>query len=167
MCQAGAAPGHRELRPRLQPERGGGGEPGGPPPGGPTRPGQQQDQTQGQINIITSPLHSASAGDGYGRDGGAECDLHHGGRQGGVQSGREKMLRLQRGEVWSTSTVAKLSQANMMFLPYTFSDPSTCEERGFRFSMSNCMFESAFEQVLEECNCYPVFHSEYYQGNLI
>ena len=26
----------------------------------------------------------------------------------------------------------------------------TCEQRGFRYSMANCMFESALEVVIEE-----------------
>ena len=59
---------------------------------------------------------------------------------------------------------------------------ASCEQRGFRYSMANCMFEAAFEvsfvlfqllqrksclllqSILAQCTCYPVFHSEYFQG---
>ena len=26
---------------------------------------------------------------------------------------------------------------------------------GYRYEMSNCLFESAFENILKECKCYP------------
>ena len=32
-----------------------------------------------------------------------------------------------------------------MFLPYKSDDPESCEEHGSRYSMSNCVFEAAFE----------------------
>ena len=35
-------------------------------------------------------------------------------------------------------------------------------EDGFRYGMDNCLFIAAFEQILEECKCYPGFN-----GNLI
>ena len=33
---------------------------------------------------------------------------------------------------------------------------------GYRYGMDNCLFIAAFEQILEECKCYPGFN-----GNLI
>ena len=32
-----------------------------------------------------------------------------------------------------------------MFLPYQSDQPENCEKHGFRYSMSNCVFEAAFE----------------------
>ena len=32
-------------------------------------------------------------------------------------------------------------------------------DANYRYDMTNCLFESAFEKVLEECDCYPSFHS--------
>ena len=32
-----------------------------------------------------------------------------------------------------------------MFLPYQSDQPDNCEKHGFRYSMSNCVFEAAFE----------------------
>lgn len=32
-----------------------------------------------------------------------------------------------------------------MFLPYKSDEPDNCEKHGFRYSMSNCVFEAAFE----------------------
>ena len=46
----------------------------------------------------------------------------------------------------------------MMFLPYKFYNPENCDNHGYRYSMSNCVFESAFEATLDHCNCYPLFH---------
>ena len=28
----------------------------------------------------------------------------------------------------------------------------------YRYEMSNCLFEAAYERILEECNCTPSFH---------
>ena len=36
-------------------------------------------------------------------------------------------------------------QINLMFLPYQSDDPENCEKHGSRYSMSNCVFEAAFE----------------------
>ena len=52
----------------------------------------------------------------------------------------------------------------MMFIPYKNNIPDNCVKHGYRYSMSNCVFESAFEATLENCNCYPLFHQEDYQG---
>ena len=30
----------------------------------------------------------------------------------------------------------------------------------YRYEMSNCLFEAAFEQILEDCKCAPGFHNE-------
>ena len=61
-----------------------------------------------------------------------------------------------------------LFQINMMFLPYKNNNPSTCDNYGYRYSMANCVFESAFEATLNDCNCYPLFHeSEYHSKKLI
>ena len=38
----------------------------------------------------------------------------------------------------------------MMFLPYKNSNPTNCNNHGYRYSMSNCVFESAFEATLSE-----------------
>ena len=38
-----------------------------------------------------------------------------------------------------------LMQINLMFLPYQSDDPENCEKHGSRYSMSNCVFEAAFE----------------------
>ena len=40
-----------------------------------------------------------------------------------------------------------------------------CEtHQGFRYSMANCMLESAIEEILEKCSCYPAFHGKYFKG---
>ena len=31
--------------------------------------------------------------------------------------------------------------------------------QGFRYEMSNCLFEATFEQILEKCECAPGFHT--------
>ena len=31
--------------------------------------------------------------------------------------------------------------------------------------MSNCMFESAFEEILAKCGCFPSFHAPYFKSN--
>ena len=36
-------------------------------------------------------------------------------------------------------------QINLMFLPYKSDKPENCELHGSRYSMSNCVFEAAFE----------------------
>ena len=36
-------------------------------------------------------------------------------------------------------------EINLMFLPYKSDDPESCEQHGSRYSMSNCVFEAAFE----------------------
>ena len=36
------------------------------------------------------------------------------------------------------------------------SDPEACEQRWYRYSFSNCQFESVMENILEECGCYLV-----------
>ena len=51
-----------------------------------------------------------------------------------------------------------------MFLPYKDYNPENCNMHGFRYSMSNCVFESAFEAVLKNCKCFPIFHQEEYQS---
>ena len=39
-----------------------------------------------------------------------------------------------------------------------------CEtHQGFRYSMANCMLESAIEEILKNCDCYPAFHGKYFQ----
>ena len=30
----------------------------------------------------------------------------------------------------------------------------------YRYEMSNCLFEAAFEKILEDCKCAPGFHNE-------
>ena len=30
----------------------------------------------------------------------------------------------------------------------------------YRYEMSNCLFEAAFEQILKDCKCAPGFHNE-------
>ena len=57
-------------------------------------------------------------------------------------------------------------QIKMMFLPYKYNNPENCIFYGsaFRYSMSNCVFESAFEATLTKCGCYPLFHQELYAG---
>ena len=52
----------------------------------------------------------------------------------------------------------------MMFLPYKNYEPDYCTKYGYRYSMSNCVFESAFQAVLNKCHCYPIFHQEDYQS---
>ena len=52
----------------------------------------------------------------------------------------------------------------MMFIPYKNNNPDNCDNHGYRYSMSNCVFESAFEATLSECNCYPLFHEWDYQS---
>ena len=47
----------------------------------------------------------------------------------------------------------------MMFLPYI--DSEHCTQYGYRYSMSNCVFESALEAVLGKCKCCPIFHMKY------
>ena len=37
------------------------------------------------------------------------------------------------------------------------SDPEACEQRWYRYSFSNCQFESVMENILEECGCYPAW----------
>ncbi|TRY74967.1 hypothetical protein TCAL_04960, partial [Tigriopus californicus] len=32
-------------------------------------------------------------------------------------------------------------------------------DHGYRYEMSNCLFEAAFENILEQCNCFPGFHT--------
>jgi len=32
-------------------------------------------------------------------------------------------------------------------------------DHGFRYEMSNCLFEAAFENILRECKCFPGFHT--------
>ena len=51
----------------------------------------------------------------------------------------------------------------MMFLPYKYNNPTTCSFYGYRYSMSNCVFESAFEATLSKCECYPLWHQKGYQ----
>lgn len=34
------------------------------------------------------------------------------------------------------------------------------KSHGYRYEMSNCLFEAAFEKILEECDCAPGFHNE-------
>ena len=36
-------------------------------------------------------------------------------------------------------------------------DPNACEQRWYRYSFSNCQFESVMENILEECGCYPAW----------
>ena len=55
----------------------------------------------------------------------------------------------------------------MMFLPYKYNNPATCSFYGYRYSMSNCVFESAFEASLTQCKCYPLWHQKDYQSNII
>ena len=57
-------------------------------------------------------------------------------------------------------------QIKLMFLPYKYNNPENCIFYGsaFRYSMSNCVFESAFEATLTKCGCYPLFHQELYAG---
>ena len=55
-------------------------------------------------------------------------------------------------------------EINMMFIPYNEYDPTYCNQVGYRYSMSNCVFESAFEATLKNCDCYPIFHQEDYQS---
>jgi hypothetical protein len=31
-------------------------------------------------------------------------------------------------------------------------------DHGYRYEMSNCLFESAFENILEKCKCFPGKH---------
>ena len=50
-----------------------------------------------------------------------------------------------------------------MFLPYQNYNPEFCNNHGYRYSMSNCVFESAMEACLSECGCYPLFHQNEYQ----
>ena len=38
-----------------------------------------------------------------------------------------------------------------------FPDPEACEQRWYRYSFSNCQFESVMENILEECGCYPAW----------
>ena len=57
-------------------------------------------------------------------------------------------------------------EINMMFIPYQDYDPQYCDQVGFRYSMSNCVFESAFEATLKDCKCYPIFHQEEYQSSI-
>ena len=40
---------------------------------------------------------------------------------------------------------------------YTFWQPCmfVCSSHGYRYEMSNCLFESAFENILKECKCFP------------
>ena len=51
-----------------------------------------------------------------------------------------------------------------MFLPYKNYEPEYCTQHGYRYSMSNCVFESALQAVLSNCHCYPIFHQEDYQS---
>ena len=53
----------------------------------------------------------------------------------------------------------------MLFLPYEDYIPENCNKHGYRYSMSNCVFESAFEATLKTCECYPIFHEDQYQRN--
>ena len=46
-----------------------------------------------------------------------------------------------------------------MFLPYINSEH--CTQYGYRYSMSNCVFESALEAVFRKCKCCPIFHMKY------
>jgi len=34
------------------------------------------------------------------------------------------------------------------------------KSHGYRYEMSNCLFEAAFEKILEDCKCAPGFHNE-------
>lgn len=34
------------------------------------------------------------------------------------------------------------------------------KSHGYRYEMSNCLFEAAFEKILDECQCAPGFHNE-------
>ena len=36
-----------------------------------------------------------------------------------------------------------------MFLPYKNNNPEYCDRHGYRYSMSNCVFEAAFEVRVE------------------
>lgn len=32
-------------------------------------------------------------------------------------------------------------------------------EHGYRYEMSNCLFEAAVENIIERCRCFPGFHT--------
>ena len=34
------------------------------------------------------------------------------------------------------------------------------KSHGYRYEMSNCLFEAAFERILTDCKCAPGFHNE-------
>ena len=44
-----------------------------------------------------------------------------------------------------------------LFLETFSPDPEACEQRWYRYSFSNCQFESVMENILEECGCYPAW----------
>ena len=55
-------------------------------------------------------------------------------------------------------------QVNILAVsPFSFdnhhlmADPEACEQRWYRYSFSNCQFESVMEAILEECSCYPAW----------
>jgi len=54
------------------------------------------------------------------------------------------------------------NEINMLFLPYQDNLPENCNKHGYRYSMSNCVFESAFEATLKTCECFPLFHQNEY-----
>lgn len=56
------------------------------------------------------------------------------------------------------------NETSLLFLPYTKNKTETCEQVGFRFSISNCMFEAALEAVLDHCHCFPAFHGEHFNA---
>ncbi|XP_040569382.1 acid-sensing ion channel 4 [Lepeophtheirus salmonis] len=43
------------------------------------------------------------------------------------------------------------SEIDLMYLP---------KSHGYRYEMSNCLFEAAYEKILERCHCAPGFHNE-------
>ena len=55
----------------------------------------------------------------------------------------------------------------MMFLPYKNWEPEYCNFYGYRYSMSNCVFESALEAVLNKCKCFPIFHQEDFRSKYV
>ena len=44
--------------------------------------------------------------------------------------------------------IYNLGELPLKYLPSNF----------YRYEMSNCLFEAAYERILSECNCTPSFH---------